>query len=68
MLESQNNKCAICEEDFFIASKRGIFIDHCHTTGITRKLLCLRCNTILGMSKDNVNILNNAIKYLKEYM
>lgn len=58
----QNNKCAICGCEF--NSKNKGFVDHSHDTNKVRGLLCTRCNTILGMAKDNTLILENAIKYL----
>jgi len=42
------------------------FIDHCHNNGNVRGLLCMRCNTGLGLFLDNPNFLLNAISYLKE--
>ena len=30
-----------------------------------RGLLCRNCNLAIGMFKDDIDILNNAIKYLK---
>lgn len=41
-------------------------VDHDHVTGTIRGLLCSKCNTLLGMAKDNIAILENAIKYLKK--
>ena len=59
----QNNKCAICGESFdFIVP----VVDHNHSTGVVRGLLCSKCNTLLGMAKDNISILENAITYLKK--
>ena len=40
------------------------FVDHCHDTKKVRGLLCAKCNTLLGMAKDDVSILQNAITYL----
>lgn len=64
MLEKQNNCCAICKrhKDLF---QRDFHIDHCHTTGSIRGLLCSRCNMSLGGFGDSIEILNRAIKYLK---
>jgi|TARA_S200002703_G_scaffold143930_1_gene137248 hypothetical protein len=42
-------------------------IDHCHTTGKVRHLLCNNCNSMLGKAKDNPEILLKAVKYLKHY-
>lgn len=62
MFEKQNNRCAICGEEFSDSNKA--FVDHCHKTNKVRGLLCTRCNTLLGMAKDNIETLQNAIKYL----
>ena len=48
-------------------SKRRLCVDHCHTTGNVRGLLCDTCNTALGKFRDNIDLLNEAIKYLKKY-
>jgi hypothetical protein len=40
-------------------------VDHCHNTGKIRGILCTKCNTGLGSFKDNIELLMNAIKYLK---
>jgi hypothetical protein len=70
--KAQNNSCAICKRPFAdrrigISKVQGVAkcIDHCHKTGLVRGLLCYRCNMGLGLFKDNVDILNQAIKYLK---
>lgn len=39
-------------------------IDHCHTSGKVRGLLCSQCNTILGMAQDNPAVLQGLIAYL----
>lgn len=40
----QNEKCAICTNTFI----KTPHVDHCHTTGKVRGLLCQSCNTTLG--------------------
>lgn len=60
LANNREGSCSICKETKFLA------VDHCHTTGIFRGLLCQHCNSVLGYAKDNVNILENAISYLKE--
>ncbi len=44
MLEKQNHRCAIpsCRKTATI--KRKLCLDHCHTTGKVRGLLCYGCN------------------------
>lgn len=62
----QNNSCAICNKhkDEFSGRGNNFHIDHCHTSGKVRGLLCSNCNTGLGQFKDNIKSLENAIQYL----
>jgi hypothetical protein len=65
LLDKQNGCCAICSYKF--GQKKGdIKVDHCHTKGHVRGLLCDLCNRGLGYFKDNTNSFKNAIKYLQE--
>ena len=61
MLKIQNHKCKICPNLISIDTKE---VDHDHKTGKVRGLLCHRCNLLLGLAKDDINILNNSIIYL----
>jgi hypothetical protein len=63
MLEAQNYTCAICGNGDEVEGRR-LAIDHCHTTGKVRGLLCGKCNRGLGLFYDNQELLSNAIKYL----
>lgn len=56
----QGGKCAICG----IKSERALAVDHDHTTGAVRGLLCKGCNTGLGNFGDDVEKLRSAIRYL----
>lgn len=60
MLLSQNNICAICNKP----SNKTLHIDHNHTTGAIRGLLCSNCNTGIGMFKEDTAVLTKAIEYL----
>ena len=40
-------------------------VDHCHTTGRVRGILCFSCNVALGHAKDDPEILKSMIEYLK---
>ena len=66
MLEEQNNRCAICEtsEPGGRHTSNYFVVDHCHTTGKVRKLLCHHCNTALGLVGDNIDTLHKMIAYL----
>ena len=60
MILSQNNICAICNKP----SNKTLHIDHDHITGKVRGLLCSSCNTGIGLFKEDIDSLANAIKYL----
>lgn len=62
LLQEQGNKCYICSVDFVEGIK--INIDHCHTSKKVRGILCINCNLGIGHFKDNVELLENAIKYI----
>jgi hypothetical protein len=57
-----NEMRAACSEKFI----RTPHIDHNHTSKKIRGLLCRRCNHIIGLAKEDLTILKNAIKYLQE--
>jgi len=61
----QNQSCAICGQTT-VPTNRQWHIDHCHSTGKVRGILCHHCNLLLGNAKDNTSILEKAICYLKE--
>lgn len=46
MFQQQNGVCKICKG--LDPSGRRLAVDHCHTTGVVRGLLCPSCNTALG--------------------
>lgn len=62
-LEAQRGCCAICKKHH-TKEKKALAVDHCHTTGTIRGLLCWRCNVSIGKFEDNVEILQSAINYL----
>lgn len=62
-LETQGNVCAICENPETIQDT-WLCVDHCHTTGQLRGLLCRACNLGLGKFKDSKELLKRAIEYL----
>lgn len=70
MLVKQGGVCAICQKPETSKANNGytknLAVDHCHSTGKVRGLLCHHCNTALGKFKDDITLLEAAIKYLKE--
>lgn len=69
LLEQHNFKCSCCsfvQQDKYASKKNDkLYIDHDHKTGLIRGLLCQKCNSALGLIKDNIEILKNLIKYLQ---
>jgi len=61
----QCGRCAICKKHEQELGK-VLYIDHCHSTGKVRGLLCQKCNTGIGLLFDDKEILLNAIKYLEK--
>jgi hypothetical protein len=66
MLLNQECRCAICR--IHVSKlKQDIAVDHNHKTGKVRALLCHRCNNILGQAQDHIEILQEAIAYLRRF-
>jgi arsenate reductase-like glutaredoxin family protein len=63
LLNEQEYKCKVCNK--LLGTGRNVHIDHDHTTGKVRSILCRKCNTALGMVNDDIAILQNLINYLK---
>ena len=63
-LEEQDNKCGACGIEFFALS--DVNVDHDHSTGVVRGLLCQNCNRGLGSFGDSVDRLRKAIVYLQK--
>jgi hypothetical protein len=59
---SQKQKsCEICKEVC------NTVLDHCHNKNLFRGWLCHRCNTGLGLFRDNPKFLESASLYLKKF-
>jgi len=66
LLLSQGNKCKICGAGSNPDSRANyLVIDHNHTTGDIRGLLCTKCNALLGLALDSEDILERAKQYLQ---
>lgn len=66
ILAQQNGLCAICGRAGPV-HKKLLGLDHCHTTGQMRGVLCSPCNQAIGMMEDDIERLAAAIEYLKRY-
>ena len=67
MLEDQGYRCGICATHLAEANPKNVHIDHCHDSGVIRGVLCNSCNMGIGMLKDNVTVLKQAIVYLEKH-
>lgn len=61
LLLQADNKCGICKMELTKS-----YIDHDHSTGKVRGVLCMHCNTVLGHAKDSIETLKSAIEYLEK--
>jgi hypothetical protein len=66
LLELQGGRCGICGTTETGREGQKYFdIDHCHSTGKVRGLLCSRCNRGIGLLGDNPETLREAARYLE---
>jgi len=62
----QKGNCAICGRNQK-CQRYNFSVDHNHKNGKIRGLLCTKCNFLIGHANDDINILSNAVKYLRGY-
>jgi hypothetical protein len=65
MLERQGGGCAICGTKDCPSGVR-LAVDHDHSTGKVRGILCSPCNTAIGKLRDDTSLMQRAIQYLTE--
>ena len=65
MFKEQGGGCKICSKTPE-ENGRTLPVDHCHTTGKVRGLLCDLCNRSLGFFKDDIGLMLSAAFYLME--
>lgn len=61
LLTKQHYACAICKR----ISNKTLHVDHNHTTGKVRGLLCAKCNTALGLISEDILILESMQEYIR---
>jgi hypothetical protein len=69
MFKEQKGKCAICHirgdvQELGFTKRQSLCVDHDHTTGAIRGLLCSPCNLGIGKLADDPVIIQNAVGYL----
>ena len=72
MFDDQKGLCAICAKPEKKKSRvKGnvcrLAIDHNQKTGEIRKLLCHACNVAIGSFKEDINLIERAIEYIKKH-
>jgi hypothetical protein len=71
MFAAQDGRCGICRkpETHVLpnGNLRALSVDHSHTTGRIRALLCGSCNRALGMLRDDPLFVARATAYLLEH-
>lgn len=72
LLKAQKGICKICgnppcskDHPANKDNKYYLHVDHDHSDGRIRGLLCNACNNGLGRFKDRIDLLQKAIEYLK---
>lgn len=65
MVSAQENSCAICGKPGEVEHHGLLSIDHDHSTGVVRGLLCDSCNVGLGRFGDDLDRLEKAAAYLR---
>lgn len=63
LMQKQGGVCAICLRPPTGDARLGV--DHCHSSGVVRGLLCRPCNNALGHLEDDVDRLRRAADYLE---
>lgn len=65
MFAEQEGKCACCGTEISGHNMTDhLLVDHSHSTGKVRGLLCSRCNLVLGHVQDDPQVLVGMLAYL----
>jgi hypothetical protein len=71
MSELQGGRCAICRQEETHKDRSGsitlLAVDHDHSTGQIRGLLCFNCNIGISKFSDNPELLEAAARYVSSY-
>jgi hypothetical protein len=63
LMDKQEGKCYLCGSSGSGKDQR-LVVDHSHTTGEVRGLLCWSCNVGIGLFKEDTDLLRKVIKYI----
>jgi len=72
MFEKQGERCALKMCGTVLAARGGrgansAYVDHDHATKTIRGLLCVKCNAMLGMARDNPDLLREGAQYIEKH-
>lgn len=62
----QGYRCAVCDGPFGDGSSKAC-VDHDHQTDEFRGIVHQRCNTLIGMAKEDPHVLQGAVYYLRRH-
>ncbi len=58
-------ECPVCKKKTIPGLTSKVVLDHDHKTGVPRAWICDSCNTGLGRFKDDIEVMEETIEYLK---
>lgn len=61
LFDQQAHSCAVCKR---FPRARKLAVDHRHSDGLIRGLLCWKCNYVIGMLSDRPEAFANIAEYL----
>ena len=64
MLSAQGGACAICARP---PIGKRLHVDHNHSTGMVRALLCRRCNSLVGFIEKHGELITSATRYVHRF-
>jgi hypothetical protein len=75
MFERAGSQCEICSKGL-VKEREGskgptdnvAVLDHCHTTGTVRAILCSQCNTALGLMKEDPTKIRQLADYAEKWV
>lgn len=67
LVKRQQNRCAVCQTGKPGGRGERWHIDHDHVTGQVRGLLCGKCNSAIGLFRDDPDIIKAAARYVTKH-
>ena len=71
MYENQGGACEVCRSPMSLYKGHTTFpvahVDHSHSTGKVRGLLCPKCNKGAGHFEDNIDLMYRIAEYLSKH-